>query len=175
MCRSVLEGAQPVAVAEFHVKREYRGGPMIGISLDRDATGFTHGVMVAAMRGRRPSEPIKDFPNRLREWRTARGYSLQTLADLTNQKHQSVARHETGENQITLAQMEAYAKVLSIKPEELLNSSVRINPKLRELLDILDNLPETEQERLVNMTRAFAEPRQPFEPQEAPAKTRMRR
>lgn len=137
---------------------------MLGISPDRYATDFTHGVIVAAMRGRRPSEPIKHFPNRLREWRTARGYSLLRLAELTGQKHQSVARHETGLNQITLVQMETYAKALNIKPEELLNDSVRINPKLRELLDILENLPATEQERLVNMTRAFAEPRAAFVP-----------
>lgn len=148
---------------------------MLDISPNRDATAFTPGVMVAAMRGRRPTEPIRDFPNRLREWRNARGYSLLRLAELTGQKHQSVARHETGENQITLAQMEAYAKVLNIKPEELLNDSVRINPKLRELMDILDNLPETEQERLVSMTRAFAEPRQHYEPQPAPPKARTSR
>lgn len=148
---------------------------MLGISTTGDATGFTHGVMVPAMRGRRPAEPIKDFPNRLREWRTVRGYSLQTLADLTHQKHQSVARHETGENQITMAQMEAYAKVLNIKPEELLHNSLRINAKLRELMDILDNLSDTEQERLVNMTRAFAEPRATFETQPLQPKARARR
>lgn len=144
---------------------------MLGISPNGDATGFTHGVIFSRMRGRTPAEPIREFPNRLREWRTARGLSLQTLADLTNQKHQSVARHETGENQITLAQMETYARALQIKPEELLNSSVRIAPKLRELIEILENLPDSEQERLVSMTRAFAEPRANFEAMPQPDKS----
>jgi transcriptional regulator with XRE-family HTH domain len=160
MCRSFLEGTQPVAVAEFHVKREYRGNVHPAISPDRASPPFTLGVMVPLMRGRRPAEPQKHYPNRLRHWRQERGLSLEKLADLTNQKHQSVARHETGLNQMTVAQMELYAKALQIKPEELLNDSVRITAPMRGLIAMLENLPPTEQERLLDMIRAFAEPRQ---------------
>ena len=142
---------------------------MFGISPNGDATTFTPGVMYAPMRGRKPAEPIKEYPNRLREWRTERGYSLLKLAELTGQKHQSVQRHETGENQITLAQMEAYARALSIRPEELLNDAVRITPHMRELIGILENLTDSEQERLVKMTRAFAEPAANFTPDPQPA------
>lgn len=101
--------------------------------------------------------------------------SLEKLADLTNQKHQSVARHETGLNQMTLAQMELYAKALQIKPEELLNDSVRISRPMRELVALLENLPPTEQERLLSMTRAFAEPRQQAVAQPASAAPQRKR
>lgn len=131
---------------------------MLNISPDGASSNFTHGVMFACMRGRRPAESQTHFPNRLREWRNARGYSLEKLAGLTNQKHQSVARHETGANQMTLVQMELYAKALQIKPEELLNNSLRISPAIRDLVALLENLPPTEQERLLSMTRAFAAP-----------------
>lgn len=127
-------------------------------SLDGRFSDFTHGVKVMAMRGRTPAEPIKNFPNRLREWRMARGYSLKKLGELTAQKHQSVARHETGENQITLDQMQLYAKALSIKPEELLNGSVRISDEMRELLEIYESLPTDARVRFLRMGHAFAEP-----------------
>ena len=148
------------------------------ISPDGYSPTFTPDVMVPLMRGRRPAEPQKVFPNRLRGWRQGRGLSLEKLGELTGQKHQSVARHETGLNQMTLAQMELYAKALQIKPEELLNDSVRISGPMRELVALLENLPPTEQERLLSMTRAFAEPRQQRVEERtiaAPQKQRVRR
>ncbi|WP_428668087.1 helix-turn-helix domain-containing protein [Reyranella sp.] len=114
------------------------------------------------MRGRTPAEPIKNFPNRLREWREARGLSLKQLAELTNQKHQSVQRHEIGENQMTMVQMELYARKLKIKPEELFNHSQRIDPQLRELAEVFDRLPGTERQRLLRLAHAFADPPAPF-------------
>lgn len=84
------------------------------------------------------------------------------LGELTGHKPQSVARHETGENQITLDQMESYAQALKIKPEELLNSADRIDPRLRELVELLDVLSPEEQTRAIQVVRAFAEPARPF-------------
>jgi transcriptional regulator with XRE-family HTH domain len=114
--------------------------------------------MMVAMRGRTPATPTKEYPNRLREWRQVRGLSLKTLAERTQQKHQSVARHETGENQMTVAQLEVYAKVLRIKPEELLKNSLRVHPKLRGLVDLFESLPADEQDRFLRMGYAFVEP-----------------
>jgi transcriptional regulator with XRE-family HTH domain len=87
-----------------------------------------------------------------------RGLSLKTLGEMTGQKYQSVARHETGENQITIAQLEAYARALRIKPEELLKNSMRVHPMMRGLLDLFESLPADEQERFVRMGYAFVEP-----------------
>lgn len=133
------------------------------ISRDRLSPDITHGVIVTAMRGRPPAEPIKEYPNRLREWRTTRTLSQKQLGDLVGEKYQTVARHETGENQITLAQMKTYARALSIKPEELLNDSDRINPRLRALAALFDVLSPERQDDLLRVTNALAEPAADFD------------
>lgn len=101
--------------------------------------------------------------------------SLKELADATSQKHQSVARHETGLNQMTLAQMEVYARALKIKPEELLNGSARINPELRELMVAIDKMPPADQQRFLRMGQAFAEPQVHFLPEPQHRTPRRRR
>lgn len=127
-----------------------------------DLDPITPRVIFSGMRGRTPAEPRSEYPNRLREWRQARGMSQKALAELTQQKHQSVARHETGDNQITLVQMELYAKALRIKPEELLKDSLRVNPKLRGLVEVFDTLTPIDQDRFLRMGYAFAEPNVQF-------------
>lgn len=96
------------------------------------------------------------------------------LGKLTGHKAQSVARHETGENQLTVSQMEGYAKALRIKPEELLNTSARMSALVRELAELIEALPRGEQQRAVQMMRAFAEPRAPYTA-EQPAPARPKR
>lgn len=145
-------------------------------SPDGHSKAFTRGVILPLMvehKTRKPNEPVTDFPNRLREQRRARGLSQKQLAAMTGQKPQSVARHETGLNQITLAQMEVYGRALGVKPEELLNDSQRIDERLRPVLDMFSTLAAPEQERFIRLSALF-DPAASYSPQaiEAPAGAR---
>jgi transcriptional regulator with XRE-family HTH domain len=102
--------------------------------------------------------------------------SLQKLGELTGQKHQSIARQETGETPITFDRAEQYAKVLKIKPEELLREGLRVNPKMRGLVEIFDTLTAEDQDRFLRMGYAFAEPNVRFlpPPDQRPSRNRSK-
>lgn len=100
------------------------------------------------MRGRRPKNPDREFPNRIREWRERRGLSITQLAEAMQSNYQTVARHETRNNDMTLARLERYATVLSVRTEELLRDSERVLPSLQELLDLVRAMPSDQQAEL---------------------------
>ena len=110
-----------------------------------------------ASRGRPPRQPVKveDLPNRLREHRLAKGWSLETLADKTGQRSQTVARHETIHGQMSLLQMERYAALLGVRPEEILATSDRVPERLKALVEFASQLSDAELDRLLRLGRAL--------------------
>lgn len=140
--------------------------PGAGISLNGVERAITPGVIIAGMstrRGRPPRNPVKleELPNRLREHREAKGWSLEDLAEKTGHKAQTVARHETVPGQMSVGQMEAYAKVLGVRAEEILAGSARIPKRLRALLAFAETLSEPELDRPMRLGHALAEPSPP--------------
>jgi transcriptional regulator with XRE-family HTH domain len=119
---------------------------------------------MSTRRGRPPRQPVQldQLPNRLREHREAKGWSLEQLAEKTGHKAQTVARHETVPGQMTLGQMERYATILGVRPEEMLADGVRISRRLRQLLAFAETLSEGELDRLMRLGHALAEPPAPF-------------
>jgi transcriptional regulator with XRE-family HTH domain len=61
-------------------------------------------------------------PNRIRELRRARGWSLELLAEKLNMSTSFVSRLERGERNFTLKQMDAFARAFGVQATELLPS-----------------------------------------------------
>lgn len=151
---------------------------MSGIYQNREMRPITPSVIVARMRGRPAHHPVKTPPNRLREWREARGMSQGALADQCGLHLMTVSRHERGEAPMTISNMQAYARVLKIKPEELLPSQHKMSDSLRELMSIAATLSPDMQAALVGAARGLAAQRTdhtPPRPDEAPLRERKRR
>lgn len=115
------------------------------------------------MRGRKPKLPDESSPNRIREWRMARGMTIDELAQRMQSNSQTVHRHETGNNEMTLARLERYAEVLGVKVEELLATAHRVPPGVRALVDIAEHLTYEDRDKLVRMGRVLAEPPAPYD------------
>lgn len=115
------------------------------------------------MRGRKSKPPDESTPNRIREWRLARGLTIEQLAELMQSNSQTVHRHETGNNEMTLARLERYAEVLGVAVEELLAKSHRVAPDLKALINVAEHLTVNDRAKLVRMGRALAEPAEPFD------------
>ena len=110
------------------------------------------------MRGRPPENPSRQLPNRIREWRQARKMSIVQLAEAMQSNYQTVARHETGGNDMTLARLERYAEVLAVKVEELLSDSHRVPADLKELMELAQTLSREDQKRLLRLGASLKEP-----------------
>lgn len=155
------DGPQSVAIDQYHVKREYNIRMTLVISRAGGSPALTPGVIVATMRGRPPKKVITEYPNRLRELRQDRGLSQRDLGNMVGEKYQTVSRHETGENEMTIAQLRAYADALGVKPEEMLNDTDRLNPRIRSFAALFDALPREQQDQVLRVVDALAEPRAP--------------
>lgn len=110
------------------------------------------------MRGRRSKPPDESTPNRIREWRLERGLTIEQLAERMQSNSQTVHRHETGSNEMTLARLERYAEVLGVKTEELLPDTDRVPPSLKALVELAERLTTEERIQLVRLGRALAQP-----------------
>lgn len=110
------------------------------------------------MRGRKSKVPDESAPNRIREWRLRRGLTIEQLAERMQSNSQTVHRHETGSNEMTLARLERYAETLSVRVEELLSKSHRVPEQLRTLVELAEKLAPDERARLIRLGHALAEP-----------------
>ena len=99
-------------------------------------------------RPRTPSE--KPLPNRLREWRVARGLSQEALAEKVQSSKQTVHRHETT-TEISLTTLMRYAEVLGVRVEELLVDSLRVPQPLTNLVKVAEKLSPDQQRLLVGL------------------------
>jgi len=94
------------------------------------------------------------YPNRIREWRVKRGYSIEEFAARVGTKRTTLHRHETGSNEMTLATLERYAEELEVRVEELLNDGARVDDATRVLAQKLAELAPAERQRALRMIEA---------------------
>lgn len=111
----------------------------------------------------------RPYPNRIREWRVRRGYSIEEFADRVGAKRATVHRHETGGNEMTLAALERYARALTVTVENLLNSGARVNDDVRMLALKLAELAPMERQRVLRMLEAATAAPDAPPPEPAPA------
>lgn len=102
-------------------------------------------------------EPLMDFPNRLRELRLAAGLTLDAVAQRVNMTLQNVGKLERGTLQLKVADLPKFAHALACEPEEILPESLRLDPKLREVIARLEALPEVDRNRLLHMIEAYTD------------------
>lgn len=69
-----------------------------------------------------PNPVLVAFGKKLREVRVKRGLSQERLADLANLHRNTVGALERGENNISLLVIAELAKVLHVKPYELIKT-----------------------------------------------------
>lgn len=115
------------------------------------------------MRGRKGKLPDESTPNRIREWRLARGLTIEQLAELMQSNSQTVHRHETGNNEMTLARLERYAEVLGVKVEELLAHAHRVPQSLKSLVYLAEHMTSEDRAKFIRMGRALAEAPEPYD------------
>jgi transcriptional regulator with XRE-family HTH domain len=82
-----------------------------------------------------PKKLERILPNRIREWRLTRQMKPRELAARMQSNKQTLSRHETGKNEMTLATLERYAEVLGVYVEQLLPEHHRAPRTLESILD----------------------------------------
>lgn len=141
----------------------YLPNSLIGGVSDFPAGGILHAM------ARKPYRTAKrTYPNRIREWRVLRGYSIEEFADRVGTKRATLHRHETGENEMTLAALERYARELGVKVEELLRDSARIDDETRAVAEALAKLDAGERRRAIAILEAATRPPMPAQDPAAP-------
>ena len=89
--------------------------------------------------------------------------TLANVAELMQSKVPTVARHETQNNEMTLATLERYAQIYGVQVEELLPDAMRVAPSLAALLDLGQKLTPDLRAQLVRLGYALAEPARTYE------------
>lgn len=117
-------------------------------------------ILVMPTRGRPRSAPLPPVNNRVREIREAKGWSIARLSKETRPRvaAATIQRHETGEAQVDLHQLEIYAIALGVKPEELLVQGMRIDDQDRELLGLFHRMNTLERQQLIKVAAALQAP-----------------
>ena len=70
----------------------------------------------------RPLAPLENPPNRIREWRMRLGFTQQRLGAALGVTHETIRKWETGENSVSVAQLESVARVMGMRALDLLNT-----------------------------------------------------
>jgi len=98
-------------------------------------------------------------PNRLREWRLARGHSLESVAADLSIGLTSLQRYETGDRPLTVETLEKLATYYLVGPGDLLNRPAHAGAisKEHELLETFRLLSPVDQQRLVGFARVMGE------------------
>ena len=92
--------------------------------------------------------------NRIRELRKARDWTLEYLAERMDMSPSFVSRIERGERNLTLKQMDAFARAFGIQPTELLPSPDTDGGFDHWLRRFVENLDGEEKERLKTIIEA---------------------
>ena len=112
-------------------------------------------VKVRAMAGR-PSQPLKNPPNRIREVRESKGLTLREVGNRAGFSEQVVQRYETGENKIRVWQLERIARALGVPAYALMNDcETGLHDATRTLLAIFRRLSPSAQRRAVRLLAAL--------------------
>lgn len=105
---------------------------------------------------RRPRRlPARELPNRLSEWRIARGLSQEALAEKMGSSKQTVHRHENSTD-VSLKSLIRYAEILEVRVEELLIDSLRVPQGLTDLLEKAERLTDEGRGLLSNFSDSIA-------------------
>lgn len=80
------------------------------------------------MRGRRPIVSESPPPNRIRELRLARGWSMEKLGEEIGASHAAIQRWEVGKRRLKSEEMRRIATAFEIDPGDLLDASERNIP-----------------------------------------------
>lgn len=101
---------------------------------------MTNVLLFPAMNAEaRPSPPMT---NRLREWRVARGMTLEQLGKKIGLTKGHLSKMELGQRELTLAWMERIATELGVDPADLLNlDSGGLSPAERRIIATYREVP----------------------------------
>lgn len=109
------------------------------------------------MRGRPPLAPSAQLPNRIRETRERRGWSVRELAERVGLHERDVGRHELGHRQVKQAHLVLYARALGVDVSELLPGTTPHSDELRQLMELARELPPAAQRKLLKIARTLLE------------------
>jgi transcriptional regulator with XRE-family HTH domain len=102
---------------------------------------------------------MKALPNRIREWREARGLSQQELADMAGCSKMQISGLERGRPQLDVHWMQRLAPHLGVTPGELLtlddNPAAGIGPEEAHLLELFRNAPSDVRAQLLRVSEAL--------------------
>lgn len=92
---------------------------------------------------------------RLKQAREQRGISQKTLAELCGWAQSRVGNYESASRTIGIDDAVALAKALKMSPSELIfgadSTQEWLTPQHRRLISLFDQLPESEQERMIDL------------------------
>ena len=114
------------------------------------------------LRAFRNNAAVKEaLPNRIKECRQRRGLTQCRLAELVNATTQQISHLERGERQLTLHWMVRIGAALRCEPAELLpsiDSGWEDDPREEALLALFRAMPSADQDSLLRIGRAMAQP-----------------
>lgn len=104
---------------------------------------------------------MNDLPNRIRELRKARQWTLERMADKLNCGITMVSDLERGERELTYHWMKRLARVLKVQPADLLlsaDNSQSLSAEERDWLDTFQRADPAQRQQLLGMARLLLGP-----------------
>lgn len=99
----------------------------------------------------------RGLPNRIRQWREERGFTLEKLAEMVGTTNQQISRLERGERKLTTEWLERIAPHLRCKPSDLLRDTGSvISTEERLLLKRFRDLSASDKDTVARMVTALA-------------------
>lgn len=115
----------------------------------------TSAVTFGRMAGR-PSKPIVNPPNRIREVREAKGLTQEQIARQLGVAGETIRKYETGENQVSVWALQRVAKALGVPSYSLLNDwEPERGAQERALAALFRRLSPRERERALSVLAAL--------------------
>jgi transcriptional regulator with XRE-family HTH domain len=116
---------------------------------------ITPAVTFGRMAGR-PSKPIVNPPNRIREAREARGLTQEQIAKQLGVAGETIRKYETGENAVSVYALQRVAKALGVPAYTLLNDwEPERGEQERALATLFRRLTPRERDRALSVLAAL--------------------
>ncbi len=105
---------------------------------------------------------LKEFGNRVREFRKQKGWTLEDLASASGLHPSSISQVERGERNLTLNNLQRLSEGLKVEPFQLLLFEVDHILKPEEAVqfkvkEMLENAPDAKKELLYHLSRVLLE------------------
>jgi transcriptional regulator with XRE-family HTH domain len=125
---------------------------------ERTGTVFSETETLGAMTRRvTPEKPlVPRFPNRIRELRKARGWSLEQLAEAVHRSPDNVSKKERGERRLRLEEMPLYASALDCSVADLLPGEASLSQREKTLLAYFGAMTPDQQDQLLKFATFLA-------------------